>query len=62
MVRRDDWIYDLYVQETMNRKNKLMPEDFYYESGKLVLTEHYHLRRGKCCDNDCKHCPYKEKK
>ena len=60
MVSTKDWIYDLHVKETMGYKNKLMAEDFYYEDGKMVLTEHYHLRRGKCCDNDCRHCPYKK--
>jgi hypothetical protein len=33
--------------------------DFYYnEEGLLVLTEKYHLERGTCCGNGCKHCPY----
>jgi hypothetical protein len=34
-------------------------EDFYYnEQGYMVLTAHYLLRRGFCCGNGCKHCPY----
>jgi hypothetical protein len=34
--------------------------DFYYnESGYVVLTEKYHLERGFCCGNGCRHCPYK---
>ena len=34
-------------------------EDFYYnEQGLMVLTEKYHLQRGYCCGNGCKHCPY----
>jgi hypothetical protein len=34
-------------------------EDFYYnEQGLMVLTEKYHLDRGYCCGNGCKHCPY----
>ena len=61
MFRSDDWIQELQLQEEMRYRNKLLPEDFYWENGKLVLTEHYHLRRGKCCDNDCKHCPYNKK-
>jgi hypothetical protein len=33
--------------------------DFYYnESGFLVFTEKYHLKRGFCCGSKCKHCPY----
>lgn len=35
------------------------PEDFYYDdSGRFVMTAHYHLKRGYCCGNGCKHCPY----
>lgn len=40
-------------------KKKLEPEDFYYsEEGYIVFTEQYHLKRGYCCKNGCKHCPY----
>jgi Family of unknown function (DUF5522) len=40
--------------------NTLIPEeDFYYnEAGFVVLTEKYHLKKGTCCGNGCKHCPY----
>jgi hypothetical protein len=35
-------------------------EDFYYnEDGYMVLTEKFHLAKGFCCGNGCKHCPYK---
>ncbi len=33
-------------------------DDFYMENGKFVLTERYHLRRGFCCGNGCRHCPF----
>ncbi len=34
-------------------------EDFYYnELGFVVLTEKYHLEKGSCCGNGCRHCPY----
>lgn len=36
----------------------LNPEDFYFENGLMVLTERYHLKRGYCCGNGCRHCPY----
>ena len=33
--------------------------DFYFnESGLMVLTEAFHLKRGHCCGNGCRHCPY----
>jgi hypothetical protein len=37
----------------------LRPEDFYYEGPYLVFTAAYHLKRGYCCNSDCRHCPYK---
>lgn len=34
-------------------------EDFYYnEAGLMVLTRKYHLQRGFCCGNGCRHCPF----
>lgn len=34
-------------------------EDFYYnEDGYVVFTEKYHLQKGFCCGNGCRHCPY----
>lgn len=36
----------------------LSPDDFYIEKGKLVFTELFLLKRGKCCSSGCKHCPY----
>jgi hypothetical protein len=37
--------------------------DYYYENGLMVLTAHFLLKRGYCCNNGCRHCPYpKEEK
>jgi len=36
----------------------LGPDDYYLENGLMVLTERYHLKRGWCCGNACRHCPY----
>ena len=42
--------------------DKFLPGDFYWnEQGFRVFTKQYHLRRGYCCNNSCKHCPYKKK-
>ena len=30
----------------------------YNEEGYIGLTERYHLEKGYCCGNGCKHCPY----
>ncbi|MGN6249124.1 MAG: DUF5522 domain-containing protein [Ginsengibacter sp.] len=43
-------------------KNEQFKEgiDFYFdENGLMVMTEKYHLERGYCCGNGCRHCPYK---
>jgi len=33
--------------------------DYYFnEEGLLVFTASYHLKRGFCCKNGCKHCPW----
>ena len=56
MRRNDDWISELHYKEYI--KPKLQKNDFYWENGKIVLTETYHERRGVCCGNGCKHCPF----
>ena len=35
---------------------------YYMENGLMVFTEAYHLKRGYCCKNRCRHCPYEFKK
>ena len=41
-----------------------LEKDEYYLSkeGYIVYTEKYHLKRGYCCDSNCKHCPYKKRR
>jgi len=37
-------------------------DDYYIDKdGKIVFTKDYLLKRGYCCNNNCKHCPYKKK-
>lgn len=38
---------------------ELQPGDSYWEGPYLVFTAQYLLRRGYCCNSDCRHCPYK---
>lgn len=33
-------------------------EDYYLEGGFMVFTAAYHHKRGYCCGNGCRHCPY----
>jgi hypothetical protein len=32
--------------------------DYYFENGLMVLTGHFLKKRGYCCGNGCRHCPY----
>jgi hypothetical protein len=42
-----------------SKKNKLEDDEFYLSpEGYTVFTEKYLLKRGYCCKNGCKHCPY----
>ena len=56
----NDWIVQLHIKE-ITPKNKLLPTDFYWEQGRMVMTESYHKRRGSCCGNGCLNCPYESK-
>jgi len=33
-------------------------KDYYLENGLMVFTSAYHIKRGFCCENKCRHCPY----
>jgi len=32
------------------------------ETGYLIFTRAYHLKRGSCCGSGCRHCPYPKPK
>ncbi|MEK9851750.1 MAG: DUF5522 domain-containing protein [Flavobacteriaceae bacterium] len=37
----------------------LEADDFYLSpEGYKVFTAQYHLKRGYCCQSNCRHCPY----
>ena len=39
--------------------NLVEGQDFYFnEQGFVVFTASYHLQKGTCCGNGCRHCPY----
>jgi hypothetical protein len=43
----------------MSAQRKLEQDDFYYSpEGYIIFTEKYLLKRGYCCQNGCRHCPY----
>ena len=45
------------IQDIWDQKPEESP-DFYIEDGKSIMTESLHLKRGFCCGNKCRHCPY----
>ena len=44
-----------------NSKEFVENVDYYFEKGLMVLTAHFLKKRGFCCENNCRHCPYKNK-
>jgi len=50
------------VKENEKKLPKLLPSYYYYnEQGIFVFTEEYHINRGYCCGNGCKHCAFEPK-
>lgn len=48
------------LAKDLPKTNKLMEEiDYYIEDGNYVFKPWFHLKRGSCCGNNCRHCPYK---
>ena len=43
-----------------NKPEFIENEDYYFENGLMVLTEYFLKKRGYCCENNCRHCPYKK--
>jgi len=41
-----------------NPKDLIQNEHYYIENGLFVFTEWYHLLKGNCCGNNCRHCAY----
>jgi len=33
-------------------------KDYYFEDGLMVFTSYYLKKRGYCCKNGCRNCPY----
>ncbi len=51
------------TKRTESKSEKIVEKvDFYYEDGLMVLTAYFLKKRGFCCENDCRHCPYKHQK
>jgi hypothetical protein len=54
-----DCVAGFWRECTANRPESVQAGDFYFdEKGLVVFKAEYHLRRGYCCGNACRHCPY----
>ncbi len=59
-------IYQTYTTNELIRlakpyaKNPQLIEglDYTMENGFMVFSAWYHLKRGTCCGNGCRHCPF----
>ena len=38
--------------------NQQSDSDYYMENGYKVFKPEFHIKRGYCCGNGCRHCPY----
>ena len=36
-------------------------QDYYLDGDRVIFTAAFHIKRGACCGNGCRHCPYDPK-
>jgi len=53
-------VTEFHRSKNPSGRQKILPGDFYFDSGMIVFTAAYHLRRGFCCGSGCRHCPYQK--
>jgi hypothetical protein len=46
------------MKENEKKTPNLLPSHYYMDGERLVFTEQYHIDRGYCCGNNCRHCPF----
>lgn len=65
------YVADMTAEKAItDNKAKYLPQakyfiegiDYYVENESWVFTAWHHLKRGNCCQNGCRHCPYGYKK
>lgn len=49
--------------ERLHREAVARGDEYYIDpvTGFLTMTELHHLTRGSCCENNCRHCPYRQR-
>ena len=52
----------MQVEHAKSYKDGMVEDIHYYVEGeRVVFTALFHLQRGQCCGNGCRHCPYHPK-
>ena len=51
------------MQEVLVKSSKNFQQDvdFYMEGERVIFTALFHIKRGSCCGNGCRHCPFEPK-
>lgn len=68
--KTDAFVSSFYTSGAIKNRAKDLPGtdklvegvDYYMEDNMFVFKAWYHLKRGYCCKNRCRHCPYGYKK
>ena len=66
IIKINEYVATLTPENSKTNKAKDLPKtthlvediDYYLENGMYVFTKWFHLKRGTCCGNRCRHCPY----
>ncbi len=60
-LSREKTVVELVRLAAPYRGGELIPGlDYTIEEGLMVFSRWYHLKRGTCCGNDCRNCPYEK--
>ena len=70
VVKIEEYVATITPETATNNKAAFLPKqtsliegiDYYLENNNYVFKEWFHLKRGSCCTNGCRHCPYGFKK
>ena len=65
-IKIDEYVTTISPENALENIAKDLPKtthliegiDYYLENGNYVFKAWFHLKRGSCCGNGCRHCPY----
>lgn len=66
-MKIEEYVATITPETAIDNKAATLPKtanliegiDYYIENGNYVFKTFFHLKRGHCCENGCRHCPYK---